>query len=254
MFDRKFLKGRAKEVLRVSYLKAFLVSLIMLIVGGGDGSFNFNWNSNSNRYNSQYGSNSLFGQNILMSPYAGMLVKYTIIVTLILLTLRIFVGYIFEVGGRRYFVQSAQNNIDMKYLGYGFTKENYLNIIKTMLWRAILNFLWYLLLIIPGIIKSYAYRMVPYILSDNPNIGYERAVELSNEMTEGEKINMWILDLSFIGWYILGTLLFLVGVLFVMPYENATKAELYIELRQNALEHGICSYKELGLNGASLEN
>ena len=89
--------------------------------------------------------------------------------------------------------------------------------------------------------------MVPYILSDNPNIGYERAVELSIEMTAGEKMDMWVLDLSFIGWYLLGTLLFLVGVLFVMPYENATKAELYLVLRQNALERGLCSYEELNL-------
>ena len=161
--------------------------------------------------------------------------------------LRIFIGYAFEVSGRRYFVQSAQNDIDMNYLGYSFGKEKYLDIIKTMLWRSILNFLWFLLFIIPGIVKSYAYRMVPYILSDNPNIGYKRAVELSNKMTDGEKMDMWILDLSFIGWYLLGTLLFLVGVLFVMPYENATKAELYLVLRKKTLDSGLCSYKELGL-------
>jgi len=58
---------------------------------------------------------------------------------------------------------------------------------------------------------------------------------------------MWVLDLSFIGWYLLGALLFLVGVLFVMPYENATKAELYLVLRKNALDNGLCSYEELGL-------
>ena len=54
-----------------------------------------------------------------------------------------------------------------------------------MLLRAFYNFLWTLLFIIPGIIKSYAYRMVPYILSDNPTIGYKRAIELSNDMTRG---------------------------------------------------------------------
>jgi uncharacterized membrane protein len=245
MWSREFLKDRAKAVLRVSYWRAFLVSLIIVIVGGGDDSFNFNWNFGNN--NSQNGSNSLLRQGAEMFPLVEVLLNYIIVVILIALVLRIFLGYIIEVGGRRYFVQSAQNNIDMKYLGYGFSKEKYLNIIGTMLWRSLLNFMWFLLLIIPGIVKAYAYRMVPYILADNPNIGYDRAIELSNKMTDGQKMDMWILDLSFIGWYLLGTLLLLVGVLFVRPYENATKAELYLELRKNALDSGICSYEELGL-------
>lgn len=117
-----------------------------------------------------------------------------------------------------------------------------------MLWRAFLNFLWYLLLIIPGIVKSYAYRMVPYILADNPNIGYERAVELSMKMTDGHKFNIWVLDLSFIGWYLLGILALFIGILFVMPYVNATNAELYLVLRQNALDNRICSYEELQIS------
>ena len=134
-----------------------------------------------------------------MFPFGDMVFKGIIIVIIFVVAFRIFLGYAFEVSGRRYFVQSAQNDIDMNYLGYSFGKEKYLDIIKTMLWRSILNFLWFLLFIIPGIVKSYAYRMVSYILSDNPNIGYKRAVELSNKMTDGEKMDMWILDLSFIG-------------------------------------------------------
>jgi len=90
--------------------------------------------------------------------------------------------------------------------------------------------------------------MVPYILADNPNIGYKRALELSNKMTAGQKFDMFVLDLSFIGWYLLGILVLFVGVLFVMPYENATKGELYLALRQNALDNGVCSYEELMLN------
>ena len=247
MWSRKFLKYKAKEVLKVSYLKAFLVSLIM-VIGGAEysGSFGYNWNF-TNR-NSHYGFNWFLGQSTGMFPFWNTFLKSIIIfLILFVLVFRIFLGYSLEVGGRRYFVQSAQNDRDMSYIGYGFGKERYLNIIKTMLWRSILNFLCCLLLIIPGIVKAYAYIMVPYILADNPNIGYKRAVELSNKMTEGEKVDMWVLDLSFIGWYLLGTLLFRVGVLFVMPYENATKAELYLVLRKNAIDHGLCSYEELGI-------
>lgn len=116
-----------------------------------------------------------------------------------------------------------------------------------MFWRGFLNFLWYLLLIIPGIVKSYAYRMVPYILGDNPHIGTERAVALSEQMTQGHKFNIFVLDLSFIGWYLLGALLFGVGTLFVLPYDNATNAELYLTLRENAIQQGLTSYEELNL-------
>jgi len=246
MWSREILKNRAKAVLKVSYWRAFLVSLIIAIIGGNDhGSFNYNNSFGHN--NSINGTNSIWTPIIGLSPFLVSVSIIIIVTILIILTLRIFLGYSLEVGGRRYFVQAAQNQINLNCLGYGFEKGKYLDIVKTMLWRGFLNFLWFLLFIIPGIVKAYAYSMVPYILADNPNIGYARAVELSTEMTAGEKMDMWVLDLSFIGWYLLGTLLFLVGVLFVMPYENATKAELYLVLRQQALEKGVCSYEELRL-------
>mgnify|MGYP006295230481 CR=1 FL=1 len=88
------------------------------------------------------------------------------------------------------------------------------------------------MLIIPGIIKSYAYRMVPYILAENPKIGHRRALDLSNKMTRGEKWKIFVLDLSFIGWFILGALFFGIGVFFVQPYYDATNSELYIKLKK----------------------
>lgn len=116
-----------------------------------------------------------------------------------------------------------------------------------MLYKSVLIILWTLLLIIPGIIKSYAYRMVPYILADNPEISHKRAIEISNAMTYGQKFDIFVLDLSFIGWYILGALALGIGVLFVNPYVNATEAELYLVLRQEAIDTGICSQEELNI-------
>lgn len=159
-----------------------------------------------------------------------------ILIILSLLILRIFLGYPLEVGGRKYFIKSAQYEDSSGCFKYAFDRENYMGIIKAMLLRGVQNFLWYLLLIIPGIVKSYAYSMVPYILAENPNMGASEAIELSCDMTEGHKLDMFVLDLSFIGWYLLGALLFGIGVIFVMPYENATKAELYMVLRQGPME------------------
>lgn len=248
MWTRAELKTRAKNVLKTSYWKAFLVSIIIGIVGadsGGSSDSNiFNWRSNSNRFENNIDSIFQF-ENDMLPVFFGIAITIGIIIFVTVFAFRIFVGYPFEVGGRRYFLQSSQEDVNLNYLGYGFGKGKYIDIVKTMLWRDVLLFLWFLLLIIPGIIKSYAYRMVPYILADNPNIGRERAIELSNKMTDGEKFDIWILDLSFIGWYILGTLAFLVGVLFVKPYEYSTNAELYVSLRQHALDRGWCTNEEL---------
>lgn len=246
MWTRKELKIRAKAVLRVSYWKAFLVSIIIAIVGGNNGcSFNYKFgSSDSNNISNSYSGGSI--DEFLPYLLIGFLIVS--IIVLAVLAFRIFLGYHLEVGGRRFFIRSAQNDADLNVIGFAFDKTKYFDIVKAMLWRGFLNFLWYLLLIIPGIIKSYAYRMVPYILADNPNIGYKRSVTLSRQMTRGHKLRMFILDLSFVGWYILGFLALIVGILFVMPYVNATQAELYLVLRQNAIDKGLTNSEELRLS------
>jgi hypothetical protein len=258
MWTRKALKMKAKDVLRVTYWKAFLVSLIIGFVGGNGGSgggSNLINLANPEGWSSLGSSDSQSFSDIFRemsdNDFLPALIFISLLIFMVIMVFafafRIFLCYPLEVGGRRYFVRAAQNENNLNDIEYGFRKTKYIAIIKAMLWKDFLNFLWFLLLLIPGIVKSYAYRMVPYILADNANIGYKRALELSNRMTAGQKFRMWVLDLSFIGWYLLGTIALFVGVLFVMPYENATKAELYLVLRQNALDQGECSYEELEL-------
>ena len=116
-----------------------------------------------------------------------------------------------------------------------------------MFLRGLYTFLWTLLLLIPGIIKSYAYRMVPYILADNPKMGADNAITLSRKMMDGNKFELFVLELSFLGWYLLGLLALGVGILFVNPYYNATEAQLYLVLREKAIGLGYCSYEDLNL-------
>lgn len=239
MWDRVELKTKAKEVLKKNYWKAFLISFIIALVGG-DSSGGGTANSNQVRWNMGHG-------NINFDFVIGALTIGIIIIAFLSL-IRIFLGYVLEVSGRKFFIRAAENDSDMNYLGFGFSSTRYIEIIKTMLLKGVLTFLWILLLIIPGIVKSYAYRMVPYILADNPNIGCRRAIELSNEMTMGHKFDIFVLDLSFLGWYLLGALLFGIGTLFVRPYDNATNAELYLELRENAVRSGMCTCGELNLS------
>lgn len=247
MWSRKELKSKAKEVLRRGYLSAFGVSIVITLAEGG-------WNSRSN-YRSRFSIENPDNINSVFHYFINWkIISMLLIFFLIALVLRILIGYCLEVGGRRYFIKSAQYDDNKRCLRFGFQDGNYKGITTTMLVKNIYIFLWTLLLIIPGIIKSYAYSMVPYILADNPNIGVNRAIELSNEMTRGHKLDMFVLNLSFIGWYILGMIPFGLGVLFVNPYFNATNAELYLVLRKEALNNNLCSYEDLKLVSTDSNN
>lgn len=242
MWTRKELKDRAKAVLRKIYWKAFLISLVIALAtgsgGGGGGGGGRGGGGDSTIPSNSFSDNSLAVILVLLFVFVAIIIA---------IGLRVFLGYPLEVGGRRYFVQSAQYNDNRRCFRFAFNGRNYIKLILTMLLKGIFNFLWYLLLIIPGIVKYYAYSMVPYILADNPNIGCRKAITLSRSMTHGHKWRMFVLDLSFIGWYLLGVLALFIGVLFVLPYDYATKAELYLVLRQNALDAEMCSYDDLQL-------
>ena len=117
-------------------------------------------------------------------------------------------------------------------LGYGF-KYSYMNIVKIMFLKGLFQFLWGLLFWIPGIIKSYEYRMIPYLLAENPNLTTKEAFEQSKQMMDGEKMNAFALDVSFIGWYFLSTITCGILIFFyVMPYQMLTNTELYVVLKQ----------------------
>lgn len=96
----------------------------------------------------------------------------------------------------------------------------------------IFTFLWTLLFYIPGIVKSYSYSMAPYIKVDNPEWGWSQCLNESKEITKGHKMDLFILDLSFIGWLLVGFLACCVGAIWVDPYVYATKANVYETLKR----------------------
>jgi uncharacterized membrane protein len=114
-------------------------------------------------------------------------------------------------------------------------------------WMTLWIFLWTLLLIIPGIIKSYAYSMAPYILADCPNVTATDALKLSRRMTRGNKGKLFVLDLSFIGWGLLSALtLGILAIVYVGPYMNAATAGFYTEMREQAIASGTIAPEEFG--------
>ncbi|MDR1563484.1 MAG: DUF975 family protein [Oscillospiraceae bacterium] len=87
-------------------------------------------------------------------------------------------------------------------------------------------------------VKNYSYRLVPYIISECPHLSANEAITLSRKMMNGNKWAMFVFDLSFIGWYLLGFIACGIGILFVHPYYYAAEAQVYFEIRQRSFENG----------------
>lgn len=135
-----------------------------------------------------------------------------------------------EIGIRRFGLANLNAKAEVKEIGFGYD-HNYKNGVKTMFFRDLYTFLWSLLFIIPGIVKSYEYRMIPYLLADHPDMTSEQAFAESKRMMTGQKWNAFVLDLSFIGWDILSILtLGILSIFYVEPYKFMTKAALYEKL------------------------
>lgn len=96
---------------------------------------------------------------------------------------------------------------------------------------ALYVLLWCLLLIVPGIVKSYAYAMTPYILSDRPDLDADDCIHESRMMMKGYKWKLFCMDLSFIGWAILCLFTLGIGLLWLQPYIEASHAKFYEELK-----------------------
>ena len=113
-------------------------------------------------------------------------------------------------------------------------------LVGTNLLQAIYTFLWTLLLVIPGIIKNYSYAMTDFILKDQPELANNAAIEKSMAMMDGNKMKLFLLDLSFIGWAILCLFTFGIGFLFLQPYVQSAHAAFYEDLKaQTVVEEEV---------------
>ncbi|TRZ36553.1 DUF975 family protein [Niallia circulans] len=102
-----------------------------------------------------------------------------------------------------------------------------LKIIGTSIMQSIFLFLWFLLLFVPGVIKSISYSQTYYLLRDNPELSIFEAITESRKRMVGLKWNYFLLCLSFIGWGLLAIITFGIGLLWLMPYMSTTFSAFY---------------------------
>lgn len=119
---------------------------------------------------------------------------------------------------------------DFNSFGDGFKDGMFAETLVLFIMENIFLILWTLLLIIPGIIKSYSYSQAFYIKSDNPDKNWRDCITESRVLMRGHKWQLFVQDLSFIGWMIVGALLCGIGTLWVVPYYQASRAIFYNEL------------------------
>ncbi len=270
MFNRAELKSRAKEVLSDThtYWLSFAVCLIIGLVGGTT-SFTANFSTGTNMEDdltSLLTLNSLNMQNIII---VGIILSGIIVLAI---CFSIFLITPLNVGGKRFFIKSALGETEFSNLGVVFKSSYYLNVVKVMFMRNLFLILWALIALapycgslvlmavlphkfiletsilllvsvfafIPFIMKSYSYLMVDYIVAQNPEIDWREAINRSKEMMRECRFQTFILELSFLGWQILGVMLCGVGVLFIAPYMQATFAQLYLERKNKVDSYGFC--------------
>lgn len=180
------------------------------------------------------------GGGIFQSAWLLALVACLIVSAINSVASSIIVGALIVFGPLTYglsyvFLKQARDNQPME-LGdvfKGFT-DDFGGTLLLGLLQTVFILLWSLLFIIPGIIKSYAYAMAFYIKVDNPSYGWSECLKASTAMMKGHKMELFVLDLSFLGWYIVGALCLGVGTLWVAPYHSATHAQYYRSLAASA--------------------
>lgn len=139
------------------------------------------------------------------------------------------IGGVIQLGYSRYLLNQhnhATVNIETLFSQFDRFKDGFLQ----KLLRDLYVFLWSLLLIVPGIIKYYAYAMTPFIMAENPEMTASEAIDASQQLMDGHKGELFMLDLTFIGWELLAALTMNIGYIFLNPYKNAAYAVFYKEL------------------------
>ena len=267
MWNRKDVKEKGKTAFKANFWKCILAAIILAIVfggvagsSGGGGMFKVkNSNKDTDSDNSvvmfvgdedneqtkevdpqelfedavkeEFGSvdkdlfRSLSVTAIVVIAIVGLIAALIILAIAVVIKALIFNPI--ELGCKRFFRKNLDEPAQMSNVMFAFD-SNYKSIAKTLFMRDLYTFLWSLLLIIPGIVKVYEYRMIPYLLSENPEMSMEDAFAESKRLMTGNKWRAFVYDLSFILWYMLSAItLGIVGIFYVNPYKASSDAALY---------------------------
>ncbi len=218
------IKEQGKAAFRANYWPSVGVAFLMMLFMGG---------STVSSRSPQGGSAELQQQMQSADPAVITAIAIGSLLALgIAFLIKIFLSNPIELGGYAFF----KSNVEAPPAPFGTIKvgfQNYWHNFVVLFLRDLFLLLWFMLLIIPGFIKLYSYAMVPFILAENPDMSATEVITRSREMMNGNKWRAFVLDLSFIGWILLGIVTLGLGLVFwTTPYMHNTHAALYLELKE----------------------
>lgn len=226
------IKQQGKFAFHSNYWRCVLVAIILTIVTAASTASA----SGSGDINDTLSLQNIIQQGALYSGlsvglFTALLASFIGLGIIISFAIKVFLSWPLEIGCKSFFLENLRGKSSLETIGSAFTTK-YIRNVVTMLASNLIIGVGFVLLVIPGIILSYSFRMVPYILKDNPYIGTMDALNLSREIMKGNKWHTFLLDLSFIGWILLSVItLGIVGVFYLNPYRASVDAALYEQIR-----------------------
>lgn len=211
MKSNQYYKNEALAALRGNWANALVATIIFIALAL--------FFSSNDAINSYY-------QRIVINPFIG----YSLSFVSLFVLLPLAVGYS---NSMRVLLETGDNRLTNNSFSLGF--GNWLHVVWGMILSTIYIFLWTLLLIIPGIIKSYSYALTPYILVEHPEMSANEAIEESMRLMDGHKFDLFYLQLSFIGWAILSILSLGLGFFWLIPYQMTAQAAFYRDIKNEAM-------------------
>ncbi len=247
--DRKQLKQAGKALFQKNYWYSVLVVFLMFLSGTGTSvspRFNFSYTtsgSESGSFEDLFGGGGnadFFFDEFIQEPFFIAFIIIFVSVFAVASVLGYFIFNSFRCGGIRYFLKSRKNQPAQIHEVFENLKDKTnINIAKVTFFRDLSVALWSLLFIIPGIIKSYEYWAIDYILAVRPDIDKDEAKRLSKILMDGNKADLFVLSLSFYGWLLLSIFTMgLLNIFYVNPYMQATFVEFFSDIRLQALAMG----------------
>ena len=266
MFDRVELKNRAKAALKGKYWMCLAATALVSVLSQIMPQISLRFGKIGGRTVSE-----ILQQPELLAAVGTSAAIIILLMLLLNLAFSIFFVSPLLVGRYRFYIKAADNTPNFSEIFHVFKSEHYLNVVKTIFMRDLKLLLWSLCYIIPFfvslvlctvngnavflvalsyfglipmIMKSYSYFMTDRILAENPEKNWKECISESEAMMKNCRFKTFILQLSFLGWILLGILCCGIGAVFVTPYTEAAITQLYLEKKREINEYAYC-YEQL---------
>lgn len=217
--DREVLKADAKNAMREAVVNPYVVTLVMGVIASVLFAVQFFLNLWSELMEMEGGYTDP-GQ-----------VGAFIVTSIIFFIINFVLSTIIEFGYNSYCLKVANRDSSMSY-GDLFSSVKYLlKALGLTFMISLFTLLWSLLLLIPGIIAAYSYSQAVFIMVENPDKGVMQCIRESKEMMAGHKWELFVLELSFILWYLSGLFTCCLTYIYVFPYVTVTFANYYNSIK-----------------------